>query len=247
MSPAVEGARVEPRCGQLSLAPAAAQQVELRLGGQGRQLEQREGQLGPQAGPNVGRKTLVVDLDETLVHSSFIDHGSSNLIVHVEIEGEVHPVYVGKRPGVDEFLEKMTQLYEVVVYTAATSKYANAVLDELDPYGMLAFRLFREACTPSPFGYVKDLSKLGRELSNIIIIDNSPVCYSLQPENAIPIQTWRSNPSDTELLDLMPILWALSTVENIPDIIRHALLGVKGDECEGTPAKGTVTRSSIRC
>lgn len=179
------------------------------------------GQLSPQAGNNIGRKTLVLDLDETLVHSSFRVVHAADIVITVELEGEHHRVFVRKRPGVDEFLKRVAQLYEVVVYTASMAKYANPLLDELDRDGVVSFRLFREACTRQPGGYVKDLSKLGRNLKDVIIIDNSPTCYALQPNNAIPIKTWRDDPCDRELLDLIPILYSLADVEDIPMVLTQ--------------------------
>jgi len=178
-------------------------------------------QLGPQVGENVGRKTLVLDLDETLVHSSFRTTSAADIVITVELEGEHHRVYVRKRPGVDEFLVQVAKLYEVVVYTASMAKYANPLLDELDKSNTVSFRLFREACTRQSSGYSKDLSKLGRDLKHVIIIDNSPICYALQPDNAIPIRTWRDDTSDRELLDLIPILYSLASVEDIPVVLKQ--------------------------
>lgn len=180
-------------------------------------------QLGPQVGPNIGRKTLVLDLDETLVHSSFRSVHNADIVISVEIEGEHHKVYVRKRPGCDEFLLRVAQLYEVVVYTASMSKYASPLLDKLDKADTCHHRLYREACTRMSAGYAKDLSKLGRDLKQVIIIDNSPICYSLQPDNAIPIQTWRDDMQDRELLDLIPILISLAEVEDIPQVLRQII------------------------
>lgn len=182
---------------------------------------QQEGQLGPQAGPNIGRKTLVLDLDETLVHSSFRIVHSADIVITVELDGEHHKVYVRKRPGVDNFLTQVAQLYEVVVYTASVAKYADPLLDMLDKERLVSWRLYREACTRQPTGYIKDLSRLGRSLKDVIIIDNSPMCYALQPNNAIPIRTWREDPADRELLDLIPILYSLAIVEDIPMVLKQ--------------------------
>jgi len=180
-------------------------------------------QLGPQAGPNIGRKTLVLDLDETLVHSSFRAVATADIVIDVEIEAELHKVYVRKRPGCDEFLLESSKLYEIVVYTASMSKYASPLLDKLDIHGVCHWRLYREACTRLSAGYAKDLARLGRDLKNVIIIDNSPVCYSLQPDNAIPIQTWRDDPDDRELMDLIPILQSLADVDDIPQVLRQII------------------------
>jgi len=186
------------------------------------QVEQYENaQLSQQVGKNVGRKTLVLDLDETLVHSSFRAVSTADIIITVELEGEHHRVFVRKRPGVDEFLVSVAQMYEVVVYTASMAKYADPLLDELDQSSVIAHRLFREACTRVANGYVKDLSRLGRCLKNVIIIDNSPTCYALQPDNAIPIKTWRDDTSDREQLDLIPILYSLAEVNDIPAVLKQ--------------------------
>lgn len=53
--------------------------------------------------------------------------------VPVEIEGTLHKVYVLKRPFVDEFLEKMGELFECVLFTASLAKYADEVANEIDP------------------------------------------------------------------------------------------------------------------
>jgi len=187
-------------------------------------------QLGPQVGSNIGRKTLVLDLDETLVHSSFRVVKNADIVIGVEIEGEHHQVYVRKRPGCDEFLVRVAELYEIVIYTASMAKYASPLLDKLDASGVCHWRLYREACTRFAAGYAKDLSKLGRDLKHVIIIDNSPICYSLQPDNAIPIQTWRDDVNDRELLDLIPILISLADVDDIPQVLRQIIWSGEDEE-----------------
>ena len=97
-----------------------------------------------------------------------------------------------------------------MVYTASISKYANPLLDLLDPDHCIQHRLFRDNCKLTGEGFIKDLSQLGRDLKDIIIIDNSPIAYSLQPLNALPIKTWIDDKEDTELNDLLPILKLLS-------------------------------------
>ncbi|EGG01452.1 uncharacterized protein MELLADRAFT_39109 [Melampsora larici-populina 98AG31] len=145
-----------------------------------------------------GRKCLVLDLDETLVHSSFKMIPQSDFVVPVEIENAVHNVYVIKRPGVDEFMRKMGEIYEVVVFTASLSKYADPVLDMLDIHHVVKHRLFRESCYNHKGNYVKDLSQLGRPIGDTIIIDNSPASYIFHPSNAVPVSSWFNDPHDTE-------------------------------------------------
>jgi carboxy-terminal domain RNA polymerase II polypeptide A small phosphatase len=102
-----------------------------------------------------GRKCLVLDLDETLVHSSFKILNQADFTIPVEIEGQYHNVYVIKRPGVDAFMKRVGELYEVVVFTASVSKYGDPLLDQLDIHHVVHHRLFRESCYNHQGNYVK--------------------------------------------------------------------------------------------
>ena len=163
------------------------------------------------------RKCLVLDLDETLVHSSFKYLHSADFILPVDIDNQIHNVYVIKRPGVDEFLKKVGELYEVVVFTASVSRYGDPLLEKLDIYHSVHHRLFREACYNYEGNYIKNLSQIGRPLSEIIILDNSPASYIFHPQHAIPISSWFSDTHDNELLDIIPLLEDLAK-ENVLDV-----------------------------
>lgn len=151
-----------------------------------------------------------MDLDETLVHSSFKPVKNADFIIPVEIDNVVHQVYVLKRPYTDEFLERVGALFECVLFTASLAKYADPVADLLDKRAVFRARLFREACVFFEGNYVKDLDRLGRELEKVLIIDNSPASYAFHPENAIPVPTWFDDPHDNELLKLLPLLEELA-------------------------------------
>jgi RNA polymerase II subunit A small phosphatase-like protein len=162
--------------------------------------------LPPIASRFQGKKCLVLDLDETLVHSSFKILHQADFTIPVEIEGQYHNVYVIKRPGVDQFMKRVGELYEVVVFTASVSKYGDPLLDQLDIHHVVHHRLFRESCYNHQGNYVKDLSQIGRDLRETIIIDNSPTSYIFHPQHAVPISSWFSDAHDNELLDLIPVL-----------------------------------------
>ncbi|KAI1368278.1 HAD-like domain-containing protein [Xylaria arbuscula] len=164
-----------------------------------------------------GRKCLVLDLDETLVHSSFKILNQADFTIPVEIEGNYHNVYVIKRPGVDQFMKRVGELYEVVVFTASVSKYGDPLLDQLDIHKVVHHRLFRESCYNHQGNYVKDLSQVGRDLKDTIIIDNSPTSYIFHPQHAVPISSWFSDAHDNELLDLIPVLEDLAG-PNVQDV-----------------------------
>ncbi|CAM6103109.1 unnamed protein product [Calypogeia fissa] len=170
--------------------------------------------LPPQSQEHEGRKTLVLDLDETLVHSSFKPVPHYDFSIMVEVEGKLCSVYVIKRPGVDRFLEAMAKVFEVVVFTASLRKYADPLLDILDQHNSIRHRRYRESCRQMEGGLVKDLTMLGRDLCKVIIVDNSPHSYMLQPANAIPIGTFIDDMRDRQLLDLLPDLEQIAQMDN---------------------------------
>merc|ERR1711915_465696 len=104
----------------------------------------------------------------------------------------------------------VSQWFELVVFTASMEIYGTAVADKLDcNLGMLNRRYYRQHCTLDFGSYTKDLSAICADRSSIFILDNSPGAYRAYPDNAIPIKSWFNDPSDTALLDLLPVLDAL--------------------------------------
>eukprot|EP01062_Namystynia_karyoxenos_P012282 TRINITY_DN14410_c0_g2_i1.p1 TRINITY_DN14410_c0_g2~~TRINITY_DN14410_c0_g2_i1.p1 ORF type:complete len:393 (+),score=107.60 TRINITY_DN14410_c0_g2_i1:124-1179(+) len=168
------------------------------------------------------RKTLVIDLDETLVHSCF-EPCMSDLRVPMTMDGQRYIAYVKKRPGCNEFLRKATELFEVIIWTASLSCYASPVIDELERgsgCGRLR-RMYRESCSRLASGYVKDLRVTGRDLSDVALLDNTPGTASLQPNNLIDISSWYDDPHDRELYNLTPLLNRMAAGGPVPDAIRR--------------------------
>mmetsp|Transcript_6932 Transcript_6932/g.8627 ORF Transcript_6932/g.8627 Transcript_6932/m.8627 type:complete len:447 (-) Transcript_6932:302-1642(-) len=165
-----------------------------------------------------GKKCLVLDLDETLVHSSFRAVPGADFVIPVQIEDVVHFVYVAKRPGADEFLLEMAKHYEIIVYTASLNKYADPLLDLLDPHRVIRTRLFRESCVYYEGNYVKDLSLLDRDLTQTIIVDNSPSSYIFHPENAIDCSSFIDDPMDRELDQIGSFLVGVKEVSDVRSV-----------------------------
>jgi len=134
--------------------------------------------------------TLVLDLDETLVH--YYESGG---------EGSFRI-----RPGCEKFLKEMSELYEVVIFTAAMQDYADWVLDSIDKPKYISYRMYRQHASPTGMVFVKDLSRIGRPLNKTIIVDNVAENFCLQPDNGIFIKSWFDDMSDTALLELAPLL-----------------------------------------
>ncbi|KAM7530526.1 hypothetical protein LguiB_033936 [Lonicera macranthoides] len=164
--------------------------------------------------------TLVLDLDETLVHSSLEHCNDADFTFPVFVNMKEHTVYVKKRPHLRTFLERVAEMFEIVVFTASQSIYAKQLLDILDPDGkLISHRAYRESCIFSEGIYTKDLTVLGVDLAKVAIIDNSPQVFRLQVNNGIPIKSWFDDPSDTALMSLLPFLETLAHAEDVRPII----------------------------
>lgn len=149
------------------------------------------------------QKTLVLDLDETLIHS--LAKGgrmSSGHMVEVKLSiptttslspggpqttlGPQHPIlyYVHKRPHCDEFLRKVSKWYKLVIFTASVQEYADPVIDWLEQERKyFQGRLYRQHCTFRNGAYIKDLSSVEPDLSKVMILDNSPMSYIFHEGN----------------------------------------------------------------
>ncbi|KAG7497037.1 CTD nuclear envelope phosphatase 1 [Solea senegalensis] len=199
----------------------------------------------------VKRKILVLDLDETLIHSHHdgvlrptvkagtppdfilkvnqqlrLNELGSSVSLPMQVVIDKHPVrfFVHKRPHVDFFLEVVSQWYELVVFTASMEIYGSAVADKLDNNrNILRRRYYRQHCTLDLGSYIKDLSVVHDDLSSIVILDNSPGAYRNHPDNAIPIKSWFSDPSDTALLNLLPMLDALRFTADVRSVLSRNL------------------------
>ncbi|KAH3666037.1 hypothetical protein OGAPHI_004226 [Ogataea philodendri] len=140
--------------------------------------------------------TLVLELDDLLVHADW-DHKKG--------------WKTAKRPGVDYFLGYLSQYYEIVIFSRSSMAFAETTVTKLDPYhAFVSYSLFREACRTNDGKVIKDLSLMNRDLAKLVIIDPDEDCYSMQPENAIPIDKWDGK-RDDKLVRLIPFLEYLAT------------------------------------
>ncbi|WVQ83092.1 hypothetical protein IAT38_005230 [Cryptococcus sp. DSM 104549] len=194
------------------------------------------------------QKTLILDLDETLIHSTSRPlaqggsggggilglslgglvgkgKGKEGHTVEVVLNGRSTMYHVYKRPHVDHFLKKVASWYTLVIFTASMPEYADPVIDWLDGgRNLFAKKLYRDSCHLQPNGsYTKDLALVEQDLARVCFMDNSPVSYNWNKANALPIEGWTSDPNDEALLHSIPVLDSLRFVNDV-----RRVLGIRG-------------------
>lgn len=169
--------------------------------------------------PDDGRKTLVLDMDETLVHcSSFPPHPSVKYFVLSNNE------YLYTRPGLEDFLEYAQQNFEVFIYTFAERDYAEEVLNTIAPNIDEDHRLYRDSCIVKKNLIIKDLDMLNRSKSKLIFVDDNDKALKVNKENTIVIPMWKGVPTDNALLTwLKPILEMCKSASDT----RHVIKSIK--------------------
>ncbi|KAK0106999.1 Nuclear envelope morphology protein 1 [Cadophora gregata] len=188
----------------------------------------------------LAQKTLILDLDETLIHSMAKGgRMSTGHMVEVKLNtvvgaggnavpGPQHPIlyYVHKRPHCDDFLRRICKWYNLVIFTASVQEYADPVIDFLETERkFFSGRYYRQHCTYRHGAFIKDLSSVEPDLSKVMILDNSPLSYMFHQDNAIPIEGWISDPTDNDLMHLVPLLEGLQYVTDV-----RAFLALRGGE-----------------
>ena len=168
------------------------------------------------------KKKLILDLDETLVHSGFNPFTrQSDITLQINVDGKFHTINVLKRPFVDEFLKEISNFFEIYIFTASMEEYASPVIDLMNKNNIVKGKFFRQDCIFSDGLYIKDLYKVSNDLKDVIIIDNNPSSYITNEDNGIPIKTWYEDLNDNELIKLIPLLKYLSNVDDVRNIIRQ--------------------------
>lgn len=136
------------------------------------------------------KKTLVLDLDDLLVHSDWTRERGWKVL---------------KRPGLEAFLREILPYFEVVVYSDQLFTYVDPIMDQMDPNRMM-FRLHRADTLYVDGKHVRDLSRLGREMDKVLMVSAKPDAWAKHPENTLKLSPWKGDAGDTMLLDLIPFL-----------------------------------------
>ncbi|KAL3837754.1 hypothetical protein ACJIZ3_022345 [Penstemon smallii] len=204
--------------------------------------------------------TVVLDLDETLVCA----YETSSLPVMLcsqateaglkwfelecissdkEVEGKpkVNYVTVFERPGLKEFLNQLSEFADLVLFTAGLEGYARPLVDRIDVKNQFSRRLYRPSTISTEYReHVKDLSCLSKNFNRIVIVDNNPFSFLLQPLNGIPcIPFSAGQPHDEQLLDvILPLLKHLSLQKDVRPVLYERFHMPEWFQKHGIPASG---------
>ncbi|OAF66732.1 hypothetical protein A3Q56_05533 [Intoshia linei] len=167
--------------------------------------------------PENSKYTLVLDMDHTMVFSTQL---YSTL---EEYDYQVSNKFFGFfRPYLMEFLNEIKRYYEIIVFTAAKKKYADTILDIIDPEcTIFSHRLYFRDCTKINAKYVKNLNKLNRDLKKTVIVDDNTNSFILQIFNGIPINAWIGDPSDVSLKKLAKFLKQLLFFDDVLPVLQQ--------------------------
>ncbi|CAG9311905.1 unnamed protein product [Blepharisma stoltei] len=168
------------------------------------------------------KKTIIFDLDETLVHCTENLSACDVVLPVLYPTGDLINAGINIRPFAKECLTEANKLFEVVVFTASHKCYADMVLDYLDPYrDLIHHRLYRESCLLIDGIYVKDLRIFAnRRLQDMVIIDNAAYSFGFQVDNGIPIISWHEDKNDKELFNLIDYMSLLNAANDVRDVNR---------------------------
>ncbi|CAI8597344.1 unnamed protein product [Vicia faba] len=202
-------------------------------------------QVTSDAGHRPLRKlTVVLDLDETLICSYETSRLPDTLktkatqaglnwfelecvCANEEVDGKpkINYVTVFERPGLKEFLRQLSEFAELVLFTAGLEGYAKPLVDIIDTENLFSLRLYRPSTVNTKNReHVKDLTCISKDLSHIVIVDNNPFSFLLQPNNGIPCVPFSAGqPDDTQLIDvILPLLKHLSDQKDVRDVLHDA-------------------------
>ena len=144
--------------------------------------------------PSKKKYTLVLDLDETLINVEFKDMSNNKCILHL-------------RPGLFWFLSKVKPFYELITFTSASKEYAQPIINEIELKNKyFDYTFFREHSVIAGNDFVKDISRIGRDMKKIIIIDNMEQNFRLNKKNGIKIKAFYGDQNDKVLYELSKIL-----------------------------------------
>lgn len=168
--------------------------------------------------PIPGKKTLILDLDDTLIHASYDKpaRGVQYFLIKQDI-------YVWIRPGLKEFLDFCNKKFDLFIFTASPQDYADQIINKIAPFITFDHRLYRDSCYPDHGFLRKDITILKRKPEDVILVDDNLNVYLANRENSLPIDAWKGAPNDKVLNSIViPVLKKCLRKKDVRNVLLHS-------------------------
>ncbi|OHS98736.1 NLI interacting factor-like phosphatase family protein [Tritrichomonas foetus] len=166
------------------------------------------------------KPALVIDLDDTIIHSTIKPMGQDSF----QVKLGRRRLFVDVRPGVADALKVLSSIYELFIFTASQVEYAEPIIEKVAPFIPKINRFYRDSCAPFCGYMVKDLNLLNRPLESIILVDDIIGSGLMQPKNIIGIPPWNGNVNDQIFTAvLLPLLLMVATAKHPIEFMRHVI------------------------
>jgi Dullard-like phosphatase family protein len=171
--------------------------------------------------PFQSRPALVLDLDDTLIATTFIRPSTENFAIRVRRR----QFFAKPRPGLLSFIKTVSQEYDLFFFTASTREYGDQIIDVISPETPHERRFFRDSCSPCCGYPVKDLKLVGRPLNRVLLVDDLEGSALMQPGNLVRVSPWQgTDEGDNVLLgQLLPILQEIAGAKDLPLAMLEAM------------------------
>lgn len=218
-------------------------------------------------GQGIQKLTVVLDLDETLVcayETSSLTAGIRTTAIEAGLEWfelecvssekefqgkpKVSYVTVFKRPGLHKFLNQIAEFADVVLFTAGLEDYARPLVDKIDVENQFCLRFYRPSTVSTEFReHVKDLTCLSKDLCRVVLVDNNPFSFLLQPLNGLPCISFSAeHPHDEQLLEvILPLLKHLSLHKDVRPVLYEKFHMPEWFQMHGIPASSLLCEMKI--
>lgn len=172
----------------------------------------------------VKKPSLVLDLDNTLIVSkkdkSWFETAKRTFSYSANTLAKVNKRFIKVRPHLGEFLDDVSKFYDLSIYTASESSYADGIIDFIDPKKLIGRRFYRNNCFRFYNWRVKDLSLVNADLRRVILLDDQCSVPEHQWRHHLPIPKYEGEDTDMSLLAVKNFLLSIVNYPDFTPCIR---------------------------
>ncbi|OMJ78547.1 hypothetical protein SteCoe_21609 [Stentor coeruleus] len=162
------------------------------------------------------KKTIALDLDETLIYSSSSNSTPEYIIHRLLQDNNSIIIKFSIRPYAKDFIRILSTLANIVIFTASSKSYADPIIDIIDPnHEFIKARYYRDSCVLSSAGFIKDLNILKKPLKDVLLVDNLSTSFLYQKQNGILVTSWYGDKNDMELFHLLGFIRKILPYDDI--------------------------------